>query len=117
MTKHCKTCSCTTEDTIATLNYYADIEVGDVRLDNLEDVMELFRGMGFPRLFLSVKCPSSIRVFWTTGRDGTFKNLWQLFEEIRGIESYFHAYGSGSFSEPKLCGAVDGSEQYCWLDD
>lgn len=115
MTRHCPTCTCS-KATHGVMHVYADLAVGDLQHKHVEAVMEILRGMGFPRYFAQ---SHMIRVFWEiTGnpKDG-LSSMGDLYEEIHDIEANL----SGYFSYPRFTDPVENnfgpdpsSTQYVW---
>lgn len=115
--RHCPTCDCLIGGThVRIMHVFADLDVENLRHGDVEPVMEILRGLGFPRYFAQ---GMFIRVFWevTGNPDDGLSSMADLYEEIRDLEATLSGYLSyPRFSEPveNDRGVDPSSEQYVW---
>lgn len=109
---------------VATRYYFADLDVSDLDLKNLEPVMDILRELGFPKLFQSGLSegegisPPFMRVWWEVGNpEGAFRSEGELWRELGGIEANLNSYmPCPHFTDPWECtGYPDPHDnQYIW---
>lgn len=87
------------------LRYYEHtLDLGDVRVSEVESVVEKLREWGHPTLNFSATeplLPISVTVRWEIGDPQGIPDLWELREFIEEVESYLSAYGTYKLGKPK----------------
>jgi hypothetical protein len=87
--------------------YEHTIALGDVRVSEVESVVEMLREFGHPKLnFSSTEplLPVSVTVDWEVGHENGIADLWDLREIIEEIEANLSSYGTFKLGKPKDTG-------------